>query len=148
MNYEKFLETIRVCPFCYDLKPRILIENNGAILTYSQAPYHKYHLLVFPKRHIESIQNLTWDEDVCIMALIKAGIKTLDKIGHDDCTILSRDGRALGKSIPHHLHYHIIPGGIIKDISLKQRVRKMLSENEEKILKDELENIIDLGSNT
>lgn len=141
MNYKKFLKTLKVCPFCCGIESRVLIENDSAMLTYSQAPYHKYHLLVVPKRHIKSIKDLTWDENVCIMALIVSGVKTLSKIGHDDCTILSRDGDALGKSVSSHLHYHIIPGGVIKDISLKKKVLKMLSDDEEKVLKEELRKI-------
>jgi diadenosine tetraphosphate (Ap4A) HIT family hydrolase len=139
MRYSTFLRTLTKCPFCEDIKPRILIENDGAFLTYSLAPYHKYHLLVIPKRHVENIKDLTWDENVCIMALIVAGIKTLGNIGHNDCTIVARDGQALGRSVKHHLHYHIIPGGQIGDISLNKKVRKLLSDEEEKSLKQELE---------
>lgn len=139
MKYHDFLKTLKVCPFCEGIKPRILIENDGAILTYSQAPYHKYHLLIVPKRHIENIKELTWSENVCIMALLVTGIKTLDKLGHNDCTILARDGQAVGKSIKHHLHYHIVPGGMITDISLNNVVRKMLSDDEEDMLRQELE---------
>jgi diadenosine tetraphosphate (Ap4A) HIT family hydrolase len=139
MRYSTFLKTLTVCPFCVGIEPRILIENEGAILTYSLAPYHKYHLLVIPKRHIERIKDLTWDEDVCIMALVVAGIKALSNIGHDDCSVMVRDGQALGKSVKHHLHYHIIPGGQIIDISNNEKVRKLLDNDEERILKKELE---------
>lgn len=143
MKYSTFLKTLTECPFCNNIKPRILLENNDAILTYALAPYHKYHLLIIPKRHLESMKDLTWDESVCIMALISTGIKTLDKIGHQDCTVLARDSQAFGKSIGH-LHYHIIPGGKIEDVSLNLNVRKLLSENEEMVLKDDLQKMTNL----
>lgn len=139
MRYSTFLKTLDVCPFCEGIDSRILVENSGAILTYSLAPYHKYHLLVIPKRHIEYIKYLTWEENVCIMALLVAGVKALGNIGHDDCAIVAKDGLALGKSIKHHLHYHIIPGGQVSDISVNNRMRKLLDENEEVVLRRELE---------
>lgn len=138
MKYSAYLKTLTKCPFCEGINPRILIENDGAILTYAQAPYHKYHLLVIPKRHIENITDLTWDENVCIMALIVTGVRTLNGFGHYDNTILARDGQALFKSVKHHLHYHIIPGGEITDVSVDPEVRKMLSDSEEKSLREEL----------
>jgi len=147
MRYLTFLKTLTSCPFCENIKPRILIENNSAFLTYSLAPYHKYHLLVIPKRHVENIKDLTWDEDVCIMALIVAGIKALSNIGHNDCVVVGKDGQASGKSVQHHLHYHIIPGGKVKDISVNEKVRKLLSDEEEKSLKLELEKTFSFQNN-
>ena len=142
MKYHDYLKTLKKCPFCFDIRPRILVENDKAYLTYSLAPYHKYHLLVNPKRHIENIKDLSWEENICITALLSIGIKALDKIGHNDCVILVRDGQASGKSIKHHLHYHIIPGGQLEDISLKLEVRKLLSPAEEKSLKNELNKLL------
>lgn len=137
MKYHDYLKTLSVCPFCKGIENRILLENDSAILTYALAPYHKYHLMVIPKRHVERIIDLNWDENVCITALIVAGIKALSKLGHDDCTLLARDNKAVGKSVAH-LHYHIIPGGIIADTSLNLEVRKMLLDGEELELKNTL----------
>jgi diadenosine tetraphosphate (Ap4A) HIT family hydrolase len=137
MKYTDYLKIHKKCPFCYGIKRRNLVENEHAILTYAQAPYHKYHLIVVPKRHVDHIKDLSWDENICIMALLVTAIKVLDKIGHDDCSIVARDGRAPGKSV-EHLHYHIIPGGVIEDISVGLEVRKLLSVDEEEALKNEL----------
>lgn len=141
MKYLDYLKTLTRCPFCDGTRSRILIENDHAFLTYSLAPYHKYHLLIIPKRHVENIKDLTWDENVCVMALIVNGIKALDKFGHNNCTVLARDGQVLGKSIPH-LHYHIIPGGQIEDVSLNLEVRQVLSEDEEESLMKELKEVM------
>src|SRR6185503_2965822 len=117
MKYIDYLKTLTQCPFCQDIQTRKLIENDEAFLTYAIAPYHKYHLLVIPKRHVESIKDLTQSENISISSLIAVAIKTLDKMGHSDCSVLCRDARALGKSV-NHLHYNIIPGGQIEDTSL------------------------------
>ena len=144
MKYDSFLKTLTKCPFCYDFKDRVLAENDLAFLTYAQAPYHKYHLLILPKRHIINIKDATWEENVCIMALLTNGIKVLEKLGHNDCTIITRDGQALGKSIDH-LHYNIIPGGQIEDISVDYKVRKLLTDDEENSLKEELKKVINVN---
>ena len=141
MKYADYLKTLTFCPFCSSDNLRTLIENDEALLTYSLAPYHKYHLLVIPKRHTESIKDLTWNENVCITTLITTAVKALDKIGHNDCTIVMRDGHALAKSI-NHIHYNIIPGGEIKDISINSEVREMLDKNEENSLVEELKKIL------
>jgi hypothetical protein len=47
----------------------------------------------------------------------------------------------MAKSIPH-LHYNIIPGGNIEDISLNTVVRKMLDADSENALRIELNKIV------
>ncbi|MEO5948789.1 MAG: HIT family protein [Candidatus Saccharimonas sp.] len=140
MKYVDYLKTQIRCPFCYDIERRTLIENDGAILTYAQAPYHKYHLIVIPKRHVENIKDLSWSENISITALLVSGIKALDKIGHNDCSILVRDANAPQKSVKH-LHYHIIPGGYLEDVSINCEVRKLLSDEDEMSLIKELKEI-------
>jgi diadenosine tetraphosphate (Ap4A) HIT family hydrolase len=141
MKYVDYLKTLNKCPFCDSDMRRVLLENDGAFLTYSLAPYHKYHLLAIPKRHVESIKDLTWDENVCVMALIATAIKALDKIGYNNCTVVMRDGQALAKSVSH-IHYNIIPGGEIEDVSINAEVRELLDKNEEESLKEELNKIL------
>jgi ATP adenylyltransferase len=136
MKYIDYLKTHKECPFCNRIKHRTLVDNEYAILTYAQAPYHKYHLIVVPKRHVDHIKDLSWDENICIMALLVNAIKILDKIGHDDCAIVAKDGRS-PRSIGH-THYHIIPSGVIEDISINNEVRKMLTDDEEESLRKEL----------
>jgi len=141
MQYKTFLKTLDKCPFCIGITHRILLENNSAYITYSLAPYHKYHLLVISKKHVESINDLTLKENMDIMSLVFRGIKVLNKIGHNDCTVVMRDGQAIGKSIKH-IHYNIIPGGVIEDISINAEVRKLLNKKEENSLIKELKKII------
>lgn len=142
MRYSTFLKKLKVCPFCKITTNRILAENEKAILTFSQAPYHKHHLLVIPKRHSNSIVNLGWDENVCIMALVVSATKLLKKLGHDDCVILEKDGNATGKSIPNHLHYHVIPGAKVKDVSVRDKYRVMLTEEEEDCLRQDVKEFL------
>ncbi len=140
MLYIDYIKKIKKCPFCDEGTRRVLDENEYSYITYALAPYHKYHLLVVPKRHVENIKDLKWLEQISMTALLSKGIKGLDKLGHNDCSILVRDGIAPHKSLKH-LHYHIIPGGIIEDISEGIQVRKLLTKKEENKLIDELNNV-------
>jgi len=135
LKYLAYLKTLKTCPFCEEDPTRSLLENENAYLTYSLAPYHKYHLLVIPKRHVEKLKDLKWHEQVSITALLYVGIKALDALGHDDCSIVAKDNF---KTIPH-LHYHIIPGGEIEDISLDTEMRSLLTKTETINLTKELE---------
>lgn len=139
MKYVDYIKTIDRCPFCSGIHRRIVHENEHAYLTYSLAPYHKYHLLVIPKRHVERLIDLTWSEEISIMALLSTGIKALDKLKIDDCSILVKDNY---KSVPH-LHYHIIPDANVTDISEDVSVRRIITDQEEEELIRELRKIAD-----
>ncbi len=108
MKYSEFKRTITQCPFCYGDHNETIIENDRAILTYSLAPYHKHHLLVIPKRHVEKIDDISSEEYEAIDSLIKKGIEILKALGYDNYTILVREGAGSGRSVPH-IHYHVIP---------------------------------------
>jgi len=137
MEYREYLKTLTRCPFCFEIEDRFIQKNDQAILTYSLAPYHKHHLLIVPKRHVENLCDLTWEENVSIMALIVTGLNILNKLDHHDCTVLARDTLSHGKSIPH-LHYHIIPGGEIVDVSINTISREVLNKSDEDVLLEEL----------
>lgn len=141
MKYIDYINDLTYCPFCQFESKRILLENKHAYLTYAIAPYHKYHLLVIPKQHTDSITNIEWDINVCITSLVTHALKALDSIGHNDCNIVGRNGNVKGKSV-RHFHYNIIPGGQISDISLDAEVRSTLSKAEQDALVDELIKIV------
>ena len=108
MLYIDYLETLTECPFCIREHNRIILENENAFLTYSLAPYHKYHMLVIPKRHVETFLEITNKEICDIDLLIQSGARILELLGQDDYTVLVRNGDDSGKSI-RHMHYHLIP---------------------------------------
>ena len=128
MLYTTYLKTLTQCPFC-DNKDRIIFENKEAFITYAKAPYAQYHILVIPKRHIDSFLELTKSEDAHIIMLLRKGVKLLHTLGYKNCSILVRDGKDSGKSIKH-LHYHIIPNHRIGDLDIHGEKRKVLTPQE------------------
>jgi len=136
MNYKELLETERECPFCESGRNRIIDNIGEAKLTYSLAPYCKHHLLVTPKRHIESFEDLTSEEKKDIDDILLKGIRFLKALGHSGYSILLRNGKKTGKTI-EHLHYHIIPSVAVGSLENNHVERRIMTEEEiNKLLKD------------
>lgn len=102
-----------------------------AYLTYALAPYHDYHLLILPKRHVVSFLKLNSQEQKDINTLIRLGIAKLHALGLKNISVLVRDGslRGANKSI-QHLHYHLIPNTSIGDVDHAGRPRKIMTKKE------------------
>lgn len=109
MNYHDALEKIwNTCPFCEIKSEDKIYDYASAYMTIAKAPYTKNHLLVIPKRCVESIFDLTIEEHDEIQWLIRAWMKMLRRLWDKDLSVLVREWMSTWKSI-HHLHYHIIP---------------------------------------
>jgi diadenosine tetraphosphate (Ap4A) HIT family hydrolase len=130
MLYEKYLKTLKKCPFCELDKGEILKQNKFAVLTLAKAPYTKNHLLVLPKRHVFKLSNLPQEQKDDFEKLVYWGMKKLHK-KHANISIVYREGskKGVGKSISH-LHYHLIPNMKIGSHDINWRKRKIYSEKE------------------
>ena len=134
MLYRAYLKNRNGCPFCHP-DGREIASGKLAYLTYALAPYSKNHLLVVPRRHVTSLQNLNAKEKEAINRMIERGAEILRGLKIKDYTILVRAGAS--KSIPH-LHYHIIPNHRIGDLDRKGKPRTILTSNEVANLKKRL----------
>jgi ATP adenylyltransferase len=137
MKYHDFLTTLKTCPFCpseHDVENNILGDSE-AYLTYSIAPYHQDHLLVIPHRHLEKLGDLSASEMISIDRLIKQGISMLNTLGHENISVIVREGKGSGKTV-EHLHYHIVPDIVLEYKDSKGGDREVLGEEEKaKLLK-------------
>jgi diadenosine tetraphosphate (Ap4A) HIT family hydrolase len=140
MLYAEFLKTITKCPFC-NTKNRTIQENEHAFLTYALAPYSPYHLLVLPKRHIETFLELTDTETRDIEKLLRTGARLLELLGQTDYSILVRNGNNIGKSITH-LHFHIVPNITIGSREHGGNERRVLTSTEIDALMRECTNVL------
>ncbi len=129
MLYKEFLNTLNDCPFC-GTNNRIIVDGSHAYLTYAIAPYHKHHLLVLPKRHVESIDDLTEAELEDIDRLQDEGLRILQRLNYDSVSFLVREGPLNVNKSVRHTHYHIIPEILIGDVDHYGQERRILEENE------------------
>lgn len=125
------------CIFCKRPETEILAENDLALAFFDKYPVNEGHVLIIPKRHVESFFETTWEELAAINELLFAvKDKLANKFSPDGYNIGVNVGRAAGQTI-FHLHVHIIPryrgdvpdprGGIRK---IKKSVVPYLAEGE------------------
>ncbi len=100
------------CVFC-DLKEKYIIDEcDGVVLTVALFPYINGHLLIIPRRHVESYEKLNKTEWYAIRKLINMGISLLkrSKVGYNDYWFMYRipEGFNAGKTV-NHTHGHILP---------------------------------------
>jgi ATP adenylyltransferase len=73
-------------------------------------PYNSGHLMIVPYRHIASLRDLTDEESLEIMRLLKRMAAALEKVSHPDgFNCGSNIGRTAGAGIDQHIHFHIVP---------------------------------------
>jgi len=126
------------CPFCSKGFEEIILENDLAMAFYDAFPVNPGHVLIVPKRHIESLFEAGSDEIAAMNDLLLKVREALDaRFKPDGYNIGVNVGRAAGQTI-FHLHVHVIPryegdvpdprGGIRR---IKKSLVPYLAEGEE-----------------
>ena len=122
------------CLFCELSTGPHIIENNFFYGKYDKYPVTDGHLLIIPKRHTETLFDLTTEERSALFDLVEQAKNLLEDIYHPaGFNFGVNQGVAAGQTIPH-LHLHIIPrylgdiedpeGGVRGVIPEKQKYRK------------------------
>jgi ATP adenylyltransferase len=103
---------IKGCLFCniVNKKEESLILKEGEVfVVMNKFPYNTGHLLIFPKRHVENIEDLRKEETEKIFATVQKSIKLLKRalkpIGFN---VGINIGRVASASVDH-LHIHVVP---------------------------------------
>jgi ATP adenylyltransferase len=73
-------------------------------------PYGSGHLMVAPKRHVPSIEDLDDDETTALARAQTRAVQAIRATYQPDGINLGANlGRAAGAGIPGHLHVHVLP---------------------------------------
>jgi histidine triad (HIT) family protein len=108
------------CPYCLNLagKPSpksgpCAVVTEGELTRTFVNPYAlggcPGHLLVIPKRHVESVFDLEPVEETALMtAMMRAARAVRAVLDPDGVLLIQRNGMAAGQEIPH-VHFHVIP---------------------------------------
>jgi len=73
-------------------------------------PYNSGHLMIVPYRHISALTDLTDEESLEAMQLLKRMSSALMDVSHPDgFNIGANIGRGAGAGIDQHIHFHIVP---------------------------------------
>lgn len=110
-NYDEIWRNTGKCVLC-DLRDKYIVtELDNVVLTVSLFPYIDGHLMIVPRRHFESYDEIRSHEWEAIRRLVKVGSNLLkDKLKISDIWFLDRlaSGYRSQKTIAHK-HSHLIP---------------------------------------
>ncbi|MDZ7612211.1 MAG: histidine triad nucleotide-binding protein [Candidatus Moranbacteria bacterium] len=110
------------CIFCKirdkEIPAEIVFEDDKAIAFPDAYPIAPVHVLIIPKKHIESVNDLTENEEneklmgrLIMVARKIAQEKGIDKNGYK---LLIRTGKHGGQEIPH-IHLHLLGGAKLRE---------------------------------
>lgn len=102
------------CLFCKiargEIPARKVFEDEMVLAFHDINPARPMHLLVIPKRHIESLQTATEaDEPVLGRMLFVANQLAKENGSPDGFRVIINNGRVGGQEVPH-LHAHVVGG--------------------------------------
>lgn len=88
----------------------VVLRGSTAYVLMNLYPYNSGHLMVVPYRHVPSLTDLTDDESLEIMSLLKKMMESLRVVMHPDgFNIGSNIGRMAGAGLDQHVHFHLVP---------------------------------------
>lgn len=138
ISVVKKFEKKHYCPFCNE-KPEHMIEIGKYFYVIpARAPYIKDHLLIIPKRHVNTMVTLSPAEVTEMYKLVHKRAKKL-RTQYENINILLRDGLVkdtiINKSV-NHLHVHILPNTGVHietpDSTVNPKIKKE-GENRERL---------------
>jgi ATP adenylyltransferase len=101
------------CIFCLALSDQgnlTLYKGSLSMVMMNKYPYINGHLLVAPKRHISSLDEMTMEEMADLLKTIKDSIGILKKVMKPDGFNVGLNlGEVAGAGVEEHLHFHIVP---------------------------------------
>jgi ATP adenylyltransferase len=104
------------CIFCpgedreKDEERLILSVGPLTIVMMNRFPYNNGHLLVAPIQHVSSLDQLSDEENLDLLHLVRHSIDILKKaMNPDGFNVGLNLGRVAGAGMADHLHFHIVP---------------------------------------
>lgn len=116
MRYIASADEADGCIFCKfpaqtaDEENLILLRSEHAFIILNAFPYSNGHLMVSPFQHTASLDDLTDEELLDLMALTRRGVNLLKAAFRPDgFNIGVNMGRVAGAGIADHIHFHVVP---------------------------------------
>jgi ATP adenylyltransferase len=88
----------------------VLFHSEHSFAVMNKYPYNNGHIMVVPKKHVDSFTLLSEAEYTDLHSLLKKAVSVIYKTYNPQgCNIGMNMGRAAGAGIDKHLHFHIVP---------------------------------------
>lgn len=104
-----------MCVFCKivkgELPAKVVYEDDLIMAFHDINPQRKVHVLVIPKKHIASLNELT-EEDKGVMGHLMVKIPEIAKklgIAQDGYRVIVNTGKHGGQEV-YHVHFHLLGG--------------------------------------
>lgn len=103
------------CVFCRivdgEIPAKVHLEDEHAVVFHDLNPQAPTHLLVIPRRHIESVGTLEEEDQELAGHLLLTAAQAARKAGLDDggYRVVANTGKEGGQTVPH-LHLHVLGG--------------------------------------
>ena len=102
-----------MCIFCQIVKHEIpchqVYEDDKVLAFLDIKPVNPGHILVLPKKHYQNIDDITEEDFIAVMLVVKKMGKLLkEKLGVAGYNVVENNDPVSGQIIPH-LHFHVIP---------------------------------------
>lgn len=108
-EYDSIWQSVGRCAFCHLNNDYVIYEENGVVLTIALYAYIDGHTMIIPRRHVQSVKELTpieWETMRKLMYIAKKMIRK--SYGVKGMQIIQKDGSD-AQSTVEHLHFHCIP---------------------------------------
>lgn len=108
-QYDGIWQNVGKCVFC-DLNDKyVFFEENGVVLTITLYAYIDGHMMIIPRRHVQSAKELTSAEWETIRKCTYIAKKLIKEVhGISGMQLVQKDG-ADAQSTVEHIHFHAIP---------------------------------------
>ena len=104
------------CIFCQaaesgdDAAHHVLLRGESCFVMLNAFPYNSGHLMVSPRRHVPSLENLDGDELLQLMTLTQRSLSALrETYGPDGFNLGVNEGEIAGAGFADHVHMHVVP---------------------------------------
>jgi ATP adenylyltransferase len=104
------------CIFCLAAEPgedeRRLVLRRGerCFVMLNAFPYNSGHLMVAPRRHVASVEQLDGDELLELMRLTQQALGAVrGEYGPDGFNLGVNEGKIAGAGFADHVHLHVVP---------------------------------------
>ena len=105
-------EKEKVCIFCVALSEGDLALYRGGLsmVMMNKYPYINGHLLVAPKRHVATLDEMTVEEMGDLLNRVRQSVGVLKKVMKPDGFNVGLNlGVVAGAGVEQHLHFHVVP---------------------------------------
>ncbi len=108
-----------MCIFCKiidkEIPAKVVYEDKCLLAFEDTNPKAPVHILIIPKKHIDSLQDLSENDLNIIASITKAAkeIAKLKNIAESGYRLVVNNGPDAGQAVPH-LHYHLLGGRLLQ----------------------------------